>query len=620
MTEAERGGTQTSGAWERHDAGNLVIPDDGVSFAIELVDRSGVVPQVDAWRRDERVRLGHHPGGRPERFPSKALWVAQALAGIHNLPMLATEFLKILFVRISPAMRELLAVPEPPPPEDWKHWQALYRCIRTRLHAVLEPIDPSGLPKNLRRERRSAEEFDKAVAQYRIAHQLTDDVLAQRWERLTWVQNALIEATWSLLPRDVRQQWDGSLGLDATAVPAFARPDRRAKGNKPRSQRHLVAQSADPDAGLYTRTQQHDGASRLVEAIWAFEAEIAVAGNANPDAAAPFPPLVAGVAPLHRPGADISRHAVAVLRSIDSRGHPAGFLAVDRGYTNLVADDFQLPARALGFDLVMDYRDDQLGVQGEHEGFLLIEGDYYCPGIPDDLKNATVDVRAGRIDEETHASRIKARLAYKRRPKANPDAEGHTRCLCPASDGAPTARCELKPRSIERTTSATTRIHVTEELRLHPPKCCTQQSVTLPPEAGAKLLQDLHYASPEWHATYHTLRNTIEGMNGIAKDGAYAALADARRRRIRGVAAQSVFVAMLLFGVNIRTITSLHRHARQNGRAASPKRRRRRASRPLSDWGEPPGRASSRPRIGHDRSVGPRGRTDRRYTTSPAGQ
>jgi hypothetical protein len=88
-----------------------------------------------------------------------------------------------------------------------------------------------------------------------------------------------------------------------------------------------------------------------------------------------------GVAPLHRPGADISRHAVAVLRSI-SRGHPAGWVAADRAYTNAIADDFQLPARALGFRPVLDYRDDQLGVQGEHEGFLLIEVTTTAPAFP----------------------------------------------------------------------------------------------------------------------------------------------------------------------------------------------------------------------------------------------
>jgi hypothetical protein len=37
------------------------------------------------------------------------------------------------------------------------------------------------------------------------------------------------------------------------------------------------------------------------------------------------------------------------------------------------------------------------------------------------------------------------------------------------------------------------------------------------------------------------LRNTIEGLNGYAKDPAHQALAQPARRRVRGIAAQSIF-------------------------------------------------------------------------------
>jgi hypothetical protein len=67
------------------------------------------------------------------------------------------------------------------------------------------------------------------------------------------------------------------------------------------------------------------------------------------------------------------------------------------------------------------------------------------------------------------------------------------------------------------------------------PKVCTQQSVTVPPEAGAKYVQELPHESPEWHAMYATLRNSNEGMNGFIKDGAREAVDDPERRRIRGV-------------------------------------------------------------------------------------
>jgi len=106
--------------------------------------------------------------------------------------------------------------------------------------------------------------------------------------------------------------------------------------------------------------------------------------------------------------------------------------------------------------------------------------------------------------------------------------------------------------------------------------------VTFPPREGAKLLQSLHYGSPEWESTYNTLRNTIEGINGVAKDGAYAALGDAHRRRIRGVAAQTIITAMLLMATNLRTIRTFLAKALRDSEGILRKPRRNTAS--INTW------------------------------------
>jgi hypothetical protein len=291
------------------------------------------------------------------------------------------------------------------------------------------------------------------------------------------------------------------------------------------------------------------------------------------------------MAVLHRPGVDPGPNAISALRSVVERGHPTRWLACDRAYSNARPENFQLPTRAIGYDLVLDYRTDQLGIQGSYAGALLMDGWWYCPSTPTALIESTIDERAGRITKPTRQKRIEARRDYRLRLKERPDADGHMRLMSPAAGTAPIVGCPLKPLSIERTTSARPRISPTSEVVDNAALICQQDSVTFPPEAGAKFLQLLRYGSREWAATYHTLRNTIEGFNGIAKNGARAALGDADRRRIRGVAAQTLFVVLIVFGTNVNTINSFRRHAEADTDGVLRRRRKRRpTSRSLGDW------------------------------------
>ena len=567
--------------------GSWTFDDEAVEFALALSRAMAVVPTLRRWRDEERERLERHAGGAPQTFSDEALWVAMLLAALHFRPMLATTFRDILYHHISPTMRTKLGLEDPPDADDAHGWAALHRRVRTRLHSLLEAIDPSPFPKDCSL---AASEFENAVAKYRSANILTDEILELRRDRLTWTANRVLEVTFRNLPRAVRRRWTGSVAVDATPVPAFARPEARRPRSK-KSKGELLRSSADPDAGLYIRTV--DGKDPLIakggngnrkrarKAFWAYEATLIVSGTECDDEKHEFPSLVVGMAALHRPAESPGRNAVKALASVRDRGHPANWLAGDRAYTNALAEDFRLPVLALGYEPVLDYTISQLGIQGSFGGALLIDGAWYCPEIPRTLIDTTTAYREGRIDEQTWRAQIEARRAYRFRRKGAPD-DGHVRLLCPASDGAPSARCDAKPRSLPQPTTKT-RIYVVDATRASLDPCCRQQSLQFPPTAGGKLEQFLQYGTREWSRTYSSLRNTIEGMNGIAKDGAYSALRDPSRRRIRGVAAQTVFVALQLLATNLQKITSFLRHATVEGDGVARHRRKpRRTTTPLS--------------------------------------
>jgi hypothetical protein len=284
---------------------------------------------------------------------------------------------------------------------------------------------------------------------------------------------------------------------------------------------------------------------------------------------------------LARPGEDPGGSGVRLLASLKSRGHPAGFLGADRGYTQLLPEHFHLPARALGYKVVMDYKAADLGLQANTQGAVLVDGAFYCPAMPGALVSAGSEHRAGIIDKETHDERIASRVAFRLVRKQGPDKDGYERFSCPAQGEHPKLCCPLRPGG-----KALGKIPVLSPPS-NPPTCCTQTAITIAPDVGARFRQDLAFGSAEWAETYAAYRNTIEGLNGYVKDAAHENLAAPGRRRVRGIAAQSVFVAFLVMAANIRKIAA-HRALVAEGLGAKTAERARRRRTSLTDHEPPP--------------------------------
>lgn len=538
--------------------------DAEVDRAVAIVVESRVLEQIQLWRDHDRhaesAEIGRPRGGRPATLTCKAVLTALIMLARSGEPVLLERALVVLANRISEKKRqEIGADLGPNPPEGasaedrLRLSKARYQRVWRRMHDILEPIDPYPHPRW--RRLTSAE-----LADYRAGWESPEGAarVAVRTRRLHWVANRLIEVSIRAIPRRVRRRWGGSICLDETAIRLFAR------GVSKRFQR----ESIEPLGGWYVRSDERHRPADLTDAreggglkrsrkglFWGHGAMFAVAGPSDPTRQ-DFPAIVVAMDVCGQPGFATSTRCADLLTSIVERGHPVEFAAADMGILpNARPEHLQLPARELGYRLVFDYRNDQLGLQGTHAGAILVEGQWYCPMMPEALIDATKIFRESRQtpeDERVWLSRLEQRRSFKLRPKERVDARKTVDMMCPALGLSPTARCSLRPTSLHRKYAGRKTIPVTPTT---PDRVCTNRaSVAFPPAAGAKYAQHFDYGLPEWDRTYRLLRSHVEAFNGYVKDAAYEGLGEPGRRRLRGLAAQTLLTALLVLAANLRKI------------------------------------------------------------------
>ncbi|HLM88816.1 MAG TPA: hypothetical protein VK284_07285 [Streptosporangiaceae bacterium] len=200
------------------------------------------------------------------------------------------------------------------------------------------------------------------------------------------------------------------------------------------------------------------------------------------------PNLAIGMA-MTRPGENPGGTGARVLASAAARGHKTGWLGYDRACTQALPGRFHLPARALGYSPVMDYRDDQLGIQASTGGAILVEGTWYCPALPEPLITATAGLRDHLITRELYDQQITARACYQLKRKDGPDADGYQRLSCPAVGGHPGLICPLRHASLSPRDGRPKVLQPPQE----PPRLCRQTAITIAPDTGARYREELPY-------------------------------------------------------------------------------------------------------------------------------
>jgi len=270
---------------------------------------------------------------------------------------------------------------------------------------------------------------------------------------------------------------------------------------------------------------------------------------------------------------DPARALVPVLTAMPEHDIPLGDILDDSGYSHRDADAWALPLRAAGAQLVQDLHPSDRGPKGTHEGAVIANGNLYCPATPRPLL-ALGPLPRGATKEQTAAHDAKAaELArHKLGRLTRDDADGYHRVACPAVTGK--IRCPLRLASMRLDRDRPEILKPPE----YPQACCTQQTITVPPDVLAKTAQKHDYPSAAWRRSYARRTGAERGF-ATAKDPASNTIARGWCR-LMGLMPLMLFVTTLLVVRNQRILTAWNTRQEENTRRAAkglpPKTRRRR--------------------------------------------
>lgn len=379
-------------------------------------------------------------------------------------------------------------------------------------------------------------------------------------QRLQGLLDALVDAS---VPEEYKEA-SSSLALDWTDIESFAHPPGKD------------GVSADPEAAWGHR--RGGGPGEHSELF--FGHYLSLATMVREDGAEEVPELVRQVTLSACDHDPVPVAVGSLVGRFERRALVPGDLLGDSGYAHRVPEHFALPLRAAGARLVMDLHPQDRGPQGTFAGAVLANGNLYCPATPKALVVLGPLPRGASGEEVTVHDRKTAEVArYKLGPISSDDGDGYHRVSCPAVAGK--LRCPLRPASMALSYSHPSVLEPPE----HPPVCCRQQTLTVPPQVNAKTRQRHDYPGEAWRRSY-ARRSAVERSNSRIKD---PATIDATKGwcRLMGLVAPSLFIAIAVSCRNLAIVDGFESRQAENERRLAaglePKTRRRRRRRSLAE-------------------------------------
>jgi hypothetical protein len=266
---------------------------------------------------------------------------------------------------------------------------------------------------------------------------------------------------------------------------------------------------------------------------------------------------------------------VPVLERMHTTAITITDVLVDSGYSYRIPETWALPIRALGIDLTHDLHPNDRGPHGTHHGATCHNGQLYCPATPTTLLALGPLPRAASLEQTAIHNQQSAELArYKLAPITRRDPDGYHRAICPATQGK--LRCPHKPASLTLPNDRPTILGPPE----HPPICCTQQTITVPPTVNAKTAQKHDYPSPA-HRTSYNRRTAAERTFATLTDRATNDLSRGWCRQM-GLTTIALHIATTLIAPNIRVTDAFTAHQTANQQREThglpPKHQKRRTT------------------------------------------
>jgi hypothetical protein len=348
-----------------------------------------------------------------------------------------------------------------------------------------------------------------------------------------------------------------ALAVDWTDVETFSRPPR-----------HDSTECADPEASWGHRTTNLPGPRG--EMFFGFY--LSAATITREETGPPVPELARRMT-LTSCRLDPARALVIVLLRMAAAGFPLGDILDDSGYAHRDAAAWAIPLRQAGAQLIQDLHPSDRGPRGTHQGAIIANGNLYCPATPKPLLQLEPLAPAATLEETAaHDTRAAELSRHKLGQISADDADGYHRVMCPAAMGK--IRCPRRPDSM---TLDRARPEILTPPQ-HPPACCTQQTITVPPQVAAKTRQKHDYPSRD-HRRSYARRTGAERTFATIKDPATTTIARGWCR-LTGVTPLALWLACLLAVRNQRILAAFDARQEQNARRAAaglpPKTRKRR--------------------------------------------